>query len=73
MTRQQWQELTDQDECYLVNAIKRHLLTPEQREFIHAKDSSIEDMLNGRVENDDWSDVIFADWNAKLGWKEFYF
>lgn len=41
------------EEHYLISAIKRHLRTESDRQIIEQKDSSIEDMLNGRVANND--------------------
>lgn len=71
-TKAIWEEACcNYEEEYLVAAIKKYLRTPEQKALIEAKDSSIEDMLNGRVENDDWTDGMFQAWNAALGWKEF--
>ena len=60
-------------EQYSVAAIKRYLITPEQKAILNQHDVSIEDVLNGRVDEDDWKDyetfrqALFADWNEKTG------
>jgi hypothetical protein len=62
------------EEHYLVAAIKKHLLTEEQREWMHER-ISIEDMLNGRTDGAYERDVvrIFEEWNTKLGFHHFGF
>jgi len=63
-------------EEYLVAAIKRYLRTPEQKAILDARDISIEDVLNGRIEGADQDDIynmLFNDWNAKLGFRGFGF
>lgn len=63
-------------EEYLVAAIKRYLRTPEQKAMLDARDISIEDVLNGRIEGEDQDDIynaLFNDWNAKLGFRGFGF
>ena len=76
MTKEQWNEECGfgEDECYLVGAIKKHLLTPAQKEFLHQFDMTIEDLLNGRwpVHMGEFLQTHFFDeWNKILGWKEF--
>jgi hypothetical protein len=62
------------DEPYLVAAIKKYLRTPEQKAIMAARDITIEDLLNGRVEGDQSIyDSIFKEWNATLGEKIFGF
>ena len=56
-------------EQYLVDAIKKYLLTPEHKALLNSKDISIEDVLNGRIEGDDLQYIykmLFDDWNPKL-------
>ena len=61
------------EERYLVDAIKKHLRTEDQRRRMFNLDVSIEDMLNGRYTGDksDAVRAIFDEWNAKLGFKAF--
>lgn len=62
------------DEHYLVQAIRKHLLTEEQRTQLFARDITIEQILNGRVQgesNHDFIRTLFADWNTKLGFQSF--
>ena len=63
------------DESYLVQGIKRHLLTAEQRTQLTVLGLSIEDILNGRfgLAEEKNISVIFAAWNAKTGQKSFGF
>jgi hypothetical protein len=76
-TREQvseWFRETSDDEHWVVEAIKKHLRTDEQKLAIALADFSIEDMLNGRVPgNSELVAAIFADWNAKLGCQHFRF
>jgi hypothetical protein len=77
-TKERWEETCGygEDERYLVNAIRNHLLTEEQRQQLFQRNISIEDILNGRVQGEDseeFSNRLFSDWNAKLGWREFGF
>lgn len=61
-------------EHYLVEAIKKHLLTSTETTAMHADGFSIEDMLNGRVEGEEANKhkrVIFLRWNIKLGFTYF--
>ena len=53
-----WEEVAEyfksgdfDDECYLVEAIERHLLTEDQRKAIFDNKLSIEKMLNGNYLN----------------------
>ncbi len=58
------------DERYLVDAIKRYLLTPEQKALLNSRDISIEYYLNGRIEGEDQDEIYISlanDWNNKLG------
>lgn len=69
-----WKE--DGDFCeekYLVQAIKKHLRTEDQRKRMFDLDISIEEMLNGRYPMDkfDLVDAIYAEWNKKLGFQAF--
>lgn len=64
----------DTEERDTIPFIKRYLLTEEQRVRLFHRDVSIEDLLNGRVENDPDASFVsefFADWNAKLGYGAF--
>ena len=76
MTKEQWKEecgFYDSEE-YLVSAIRRILLTDEQRDRLHRLNVSIEDLLNGRYPFDQSENIqrwFFDPWNAKLGWEEF--
>jgi len=74
-TRQAWEEATGfgEEEQYLVDAIKKHLLTPEQNGLLEGFRLSIEDVLNGRVGMLDtsWARTMLEQWNSKLGWHEF--
>ena len=76
-TKEEWEEVAGgyQEEHYLVSAIRRHLLTPEQRQLLFEKDISIEDCLNGRIEGGTPSFVheMYKAWNTTLGWHEFGF
>lgn len=72
-----WEHGEFHQEHYLVQAIKRHLLTPEQKTTLATAGLSIEDMLNGRYGDPNHDDVvvesIFADWNKRLGGRRFGF
>jgi hypothetical protein len=75
-TKEKWEEVCGygESEHYLVAAIKRHLLTPEQKAFLNKHDLSIEDVLNGRFAirlSGTLTEKLFKPWNAVLGWKEF--
>lgn len=64
------------EEEYLVLFIKKYLRTPEQKALLDARDISIEDVLNGRIEGADQDGIynmLFEDWNAKLGFRGFGF
>jgi hypothetical protein len=54
-TKQTWFEASGhgQEEHYLVAAIKRNLLSPEDKKWLNEKDYSVEDLLNGRTERAD--------------------
>lgn len=60
-------------ECYLVEAIERHLQNEQQREILYLSRLSIEKLLNGRYggEFENLVATIFAEWNAKLGFRYF--
>lgn len=61
------------EEHYLVDAIKKHLRTDEQRLEMADRDITIADMLNGRTtgEHEAFVDACYADWNTKLGRRAF--
>ncbi len=61
------------EESHLVTAIRKHLLTPQQRRILADLNLSIEDILNGRVTGySEWAvDAIFDEWNVKLGFRHF--
>jgi len=75
MDKKKWEEECGYNEAehYLVSAIKKHLLTEEQRKELFEYNLSIEDILNGRYTGDEEPVVLkmYKDWNEKLGWKEF--
>lgn len=58
-----------QEEHYLVSAIKKYLLKPNQRQQMFQLDLSIEDILNGRTtgEHQPFIEELFKDWNSSLG------
>jgi len=61
------------NEYQLVDAIKKHLLTDDQKQFLSDNNLSIEDCLNGRVSGkfDTEISIIFREWNTKIGKKIF--
>jgi len=61
------------EEHYLVEAIEKHLLTKTQRKQMFDERLSVEKMLNGRYDGKQEPVVfgIYAEWNAKLGFKAF--
>ncbi len=59
------------DEDWDIQVIKMHLRTEEQRAWMAAQDYSIEDLLNGRTHGEPEIEEIYADWNKKLGVKQF--
>lgn len=61
------------EESYLVDAIKKHLRTEEQRKTLFDLDLSIEDCLNGRYTDQQGKVIhaIYQQWNDKLGFKHF--
>lgn len=60
------------DESDQVRAIRLHLMSQFDKRLIEQNNSSIEDMLNGRVRGDgSWVTLIFARWNALLGFRCF--
>src|SRR3954462_1570481 len=63
------------DEAYFVEAIKKHLRTPEQKAALDQADVSIEEILNGRVgaQHSQLTQSLFTAWNAKLGFRHFGF
>jgi len=66
----------EQDESYLVQQIRKYLLTGEQERTLMAWRLSIEDLLNGRVPGPACErkyKFFFDDWNDKLGREEFKF
>jgi hypothetical protein len=59
-------------ENYLVAAIKRHLMSQNDKRIIEQNNSSIEDMLNGRVRGDTtWKQQMYERWNSSLGFRCF--
>lgn len=63
------------EEHYQIEAIKKYLRTPEQKQKLDIADLSIEDCLNGRFNSEQEKTVlgVFAEWNNKLGFKCFGF
>lgn len=60
------------EEHYLVKAIKLHLMSQSDKRIIEQQNSSIEDMLNGRVSGDNaWKRQMYDRWNAFLGFRCF--
>ncbi len=60
------------EEHYLVAAIKLHLMSQSDKRIIEQQNSSIEDMLNGRVRGDTtWVKQMYERWNALLGFRCF--
>ena len=60
------------DEHYLVAAIKCHLMSEDDKRIIEQQNSSIEDMLNGRVRGDTtWVQQMYERWNSLLGFRCF--
>lgn len=56
----------------MVRAIRLHLMSEADKRIIEQQRSSIEDMLNGRVEGGaSWIPQIYERWNALLGFKCF--
>lgn len=76
-TKETWEEACCgyQDECYLVAAIRKHLLSDKQRYALFVLNLTVEDCLNGRYPPEDALVVstIYKQWNAILGWREFGF
>jgi hypothetical protein len=70
-----WKNGEFYQERYAVEAIEKHLQTEDQRKWMFDSRLTIEQMLNGRYPGDVEEDVyaIFAEWNAKLGFKAFGF
>jgi hypothetical protein len=57
----------------VVRAIRKGLLSQEERQWMFDHDVTVEDMLNGRVENDPPEvHAMFVRWNEVLGFKAFY-
>jgi hypothetical protein len=63
----------DCGEQYMVEFLKRYVITPEQLEEIRSREYEVADLLTGRFRGTDeeWLEGLFADWNAKLGKKHF--
>ena len=76
-TKESWEEACSgyQDECYAVAAIKRHLMTNNEKAILFNLDLSIEDCLNGRytAEHAETIQILYRNWNRILGWHEFGF
>jgi hypothetical protein len=76
-----WEQVADffkrgefHEEHYLVDAIKKHLLTPFQLQRLRSLELSIEDVLNGRFHGTSEAVArIMEEWNAKLGFRSFHF
>lgn len=75
-----WQEVVEffqkgefYEEHYSIEAIKKYLLTQNQKETLYRLDLSIEDILNGRVHINGIKikHKIFQEWNDKLGFIRF--
>jgi hypothetical protein len=76
MTKQEWKELgVEEDEKYLIRAIRTHLLSPVQRQALFDRDLNIDDLLTGNFGEKDESFVqtTLKEWNKTLGWREFGF
>jgi hypothetical protein len=60
-------------EADLVDAIRRHLLTNDQNEWLFHEGLSIEDCLNGRYGGDHEENVakLYDEWNAVIGKRVF--
>ena len=61
------------EEGYLTSAIKKHLLTEEQRQKLFDCGLSIEDCLNGRYTGENYTSImsVYDEWNEKLGFQNF--
>ena len=61
------------EEHFSVTAIKKHLLTEEQRKKLFDLNLSIEECLNGRYTGEQEASVhaIYKEWNEKLGFHSF--
>jgi hypothetical protein len=58
------------EERYLIEAIRKYLLTGDQYDELRKRNMSVEDILNGRiegVENINYKYEIFRQWNRELG------
>lgn len=62
-------------EYQLVDYIRKNLMTPELTGYLTNCGESIEAVLNGRLhpECNALYDIMFNEWNGKLGRKEFGF
>jgi hypothetical protein len=62
-------------EEYFVIAINEILLTDGQRAYLNDQHLQIADLLNGRIfgQQEPSALAIFADWNARLGRKDYSF
>lgn len=61
------------EEHYNVAAIKKYLITAEQKKEMCNNDISIEDILNGRCSNTQLFEKIIKEWDAKIGGGVFHF
>ena len=62
------------NEGRFVQAIRKHLLTDDQKRFLHQADLSIEDCLNGRYGEKHEQAIarkLYKPWNTKIGSKCF--
>lgn len=71
--KQQWKEIAGDSEERQVQAIKRYLLTPEDKDFLITWNLSVEDIMSGRWNKAQEPYVfgMFERWNTTLGFKEF--
>jgi hypothetical protein len=66
----QWMQDGIDDIRYEIEVIKRHLRTPQQKQWLEDNDITINDALTGGVENGlDVEANLFDAWNMKLGVK----
>ena len=69
------------DEQEIVEIIQKHLLTPEHKAVLEQHSLNVYDVLNGRFGNAARTtevglfvtDILFPDWNGKLGQQVFGF
>jgi len=68
-----WKQGEFHEEHYLVDAILKYLLTPDQSARMSRCGITIEDVLNGRCrgEGSQLREKLCSEWNEKLGFKAF--